>query len=185
MKMKLVMSSVVLLLALMPGCVVERQGKYWPPPRPGLPPSQRPLPPPPVVVVHRTPKPMPRRPEPWVQVTISADERRILHEYARSCVAEAPRGKGKKKGWKHGGLPPGLAKKVERSGQLPPGWQRKLAKGEIMPVEVYQQCHSLPREVVVQLPPPPSGTVMVAIDGKIVRLIQATREILDVFEVEI
>lgn len=185
MKTRLLLASVVLLLALAPGCVVEQQGKYWPPPRPGLPPSQRPLPPPPVVVVHRTPNPLPRPPEPWVRVTISSAERRILNDYARSCLEDEPRGRGKKKGWKHRGLPPGLAKKVERGGQLPPGWQRKLAKGEIMPVTVYQQCHSLPREVAVQLPPQPSGTILVAVDGKIVRLIQATREILDVFEVEI
>lgn len=185
MKTKTLISSAVLLLALMPGCVVEQHGKYWPPPKPGLPPSHRPLPPPPVVVVHRTPQPVPRRPEPWVRVSISVEERRVLNDYARSCVDDAPRGKGKKKGWKHGGLPPGLAKKVERGGQLSPGWQKKLAKGEVMPVEIYQQCHSLPREVVVQLPPSPSGTILVAIDGKIVRLIQATREILDVFEVDL
>jgi hypothetical protein len=52
-----------------------------------------------------------------------------------------------------------------------------------MPVEVYQECHSLPRELVVKLPPAPRGTILLAVDGKVVRLMQATREILDVFEV--
>jgi hypothetical protein len=37
--------------------------------------------------------------------------------------------------------------------------------------------------VIVQLPPPPPGTVLVAIEGKVARLLLATREILDVFEV--
>jgi len=37
--------------------------------------------------------------------------------------------------------------------------------------------------LIVKLPPPPTGTIMVAIDGKIVRLAKATREILDVFDI--
>jgi hypothetical protein len=35
---------------------------------------------------------------------------------------------------------------------------------------------------VVKLPPPPAGTITVAISGKVVRLAKATREILDVFD---
>ena len=38
-------------------------------------------------------------------------------------------------------------------------------------------------DLLGQLPPAPAGTIMVAIDGKIVRLAKATREILDVFDV--
>jgi hypothetical protein len=37
--------------------------------------------------------------------------------------------------------------------------------------------------VVAKLPPPPKGTVVVVVQGKIVRLVEATLEILDVFEV--
>ncbi len=80
-------------------------------------------------------------------------------------------------------MPPGLAKKVARGGELPPGWQKKCVKGEILPVEVTKQCHPLPPEVVVKLPPPPAGTILITVDGKVVRLLEATREILDVFEV--
>jgi len=118
-----------------------------------------------------------------MDVSITVDERRIVRDYGRECL-RGP-GPGKKKGWQHGGLPPGLAKKAQRGGGLPPGWQAKLAKGKVMPVEVYQQCHSLPNEVLVKLPPPPRGTILLAVDGKVVRLLHATREILDVFEVEL
>jgi hypothetical protein len=78
-----------------------------------------------------------------------------------------------------------LQKKVARGESLPPGWEAKLRQGETMPPEVYAQCHPLPPEVVRQLPPSPPGTITVVIGGKVVRLIQATREILDVFEVEL
>ncbi len=57
-------------------------------------------------------------------------------------------------------------------------------KGEILSVEVYQQCHRLPQEVIVKLPPQPPGTVLITIGGRVARLLAATREILDVFEVE-
>jgi hypothetical protein len=42
----------------------------------------------------------------------------------------------------------------------------------------------LPQEVVVKLPAQPPGTILIAIGGKVARLLAATREILDVFEVE-
>ena len=57
--------------------------------------------------------------------------------------------------------------------------------GQIMPVEVYERTHPLPPELVVKLPPPPSGTITVTVGGKVVRLLQATREILDVFDVHV
>jgi hypothetical protein len=92
--------------------------------------------------------------------------------------------KGKGWGKRPKPLPPGLQKKVERGGSLPPGWQAKLRRGEVMPLNVYERCDRLPPDLVRQLPPPPRGTVLVVISGKVVRLIEATREILDVFEVQ-
>jgi len=80
-------------------------------------------------------------------------------------------------------IPPGLAKKMARGGKLPPGWEKKCVPGEIMPVEVYQECHPLPRELTLKLPVPPIGTVTVAIEGRIVRILEKTREILDVLNV--
>jgi hypothetical protein len=118
--------------------------------------------------------------EPWVNanVAISDGERQVIQSYVHDCQ------QGEKAGRKGKRLPPGLAKKVARGGDLPPGWQKKCAKGEVLPVEVYNHCHSLPSEVVVKLPPPPPGTILVTIGGKVVRLAKATREILDVFEVK-
>jgi hypothetical protein len=118
--------------------------------------------------------------EPWVGVNVSfsGDERKVIQDYAHEC--QTPPAKGKKAR----GLPPGLAKKVARGGELPPGWQKKCVKGEVMPEPVYRQCHPLPQEVVVKLPPPPPETNVVAISGKVVRLARATREILDVFDVK-
>lgn len=178
------MAGFASLIVLGAGCAIDQHTGYWPPPHPGLPPSRRPLPPPPVVVVQRSEYPRPRPRAPGVEVVITAREREIIERYVRSCEnEERDHPHGKRKGWRGRGLPPGLAKKVDQGRPLPPGWERGLVKGAIMPVEIYQQCHSLPAEVVVQLPPMPSGTIIVAVDGRIVRLIQATRMILDVFEV--
>lgn len=90
---------------------------------------------------------------------------------------------GRQEGKHSRSLPPGLAKKVARGGQLPPGWQQQCQPGQTMPPEVYQEARPLPRELQVSLPVPPVGTVTVAVGGKVVRLIEATREILDVFDV--
>jgi hypothetical protein len=108
--------------------------------------------------------------------TIGNGEKEQIREYVRNC--ETPH-----RGKKNKGLPPGLAKKVARGGDLPPGWQKKCVRGEILPEPVFKAAHPLPHELIVKLPPPPVGTITVAIDGKIVRLAKATREILDVFDV--
>jgi len=105
-------------------------------------------------------------------------EKNAIHEYVKSF--DEPSGKKGKKGKP---LPPGLQKKLARGGSLPPGWEEKVVKTEIMPVEVFKECHPLPPEIVVKLPPPPQGIITVTISGKVVRLLEATREILDVFEV--
>lgn len=118
-----------------------------------------------------------------MNVSITVGERRVIQEYVASCSGEADHKHHGKKGHKGKSLPPGLAKKAARGESLPPGWQKKVVKGEIMPLEIYRECHPLPDEVVVKLPPPPAGTILVTIEGKIVRLLQATREILDVFEI--
>ena len=161
-----------------------------PPPVSGYPRVERqPAPPPPPVVVVRTPAPPqppppPRhfpKPEPWVDVSITVPERQVIQGYVAGHVIEEKHPRG---GKKPKGLPPGLQKKLERGGSLPPGWENKFRKGEIVPVEVYEQCHPLPNEVMVKLPPQPPGTVIVTIGGKVGRILAATREILDVFEVE-
>lgn len=80
-------------------------------------------------------------------------------------------------------LPPGLAKKVARGGKLPPGWQKKVCRGETIPSDVYEHCQPIPPEVSIKLPVPPVGTILVRVEGKIARILEATHEILDVFDV--
>ena len=110
--------------------------------------------------------------EPFLRVTITAAEREIIQQYVGSHSGSGKKAKT---------LPPGLAKKAA-AGSLPPGWQKKLAAGELMPPEVFQQCQPLPRELAAKLPTLPKGVVTVVIEGKVVRLVEATREILDVFD---
>lgn len=112
-----------------------------------------------------------------VQWGFTESERQVMHSYVQSYVGK--QGKHAKR------LPPGLAKKLERGGKLPPGWQKKCVAGEIMPPAVYDQCHALPPDLVVKLPPPPEPTLTVTVGGKIVRILKASREILDVFDVPV
>jgi len=76
---------------------------------------------------------------------------------------------------KHKTLPPGLQKKVDKGEPLPPGWQKKLVKGEIMAEPVFS--HS---EIVI--PVDSKGLLTIRIEGKLVKLIQATREIIEVVD---
>jgi hypothetical protein len=135
-------------------------------------PGRHPAPPPRAIV---------REPEPVhpVIIVFTPAEREVIRGYLRGGGDKHEHGKGKK----GKGLPPGLAKKVARGGDLPPGWEKKCVRGERMSPEVYKQCEPLPQDVVVQLPPPPPGTIVVTLPGKAVRLAQATLEILDVFDV--
>ena len=111
------------------------------------------------------------------QREFSAEERDTIHGYVGQF--------GKQEGKHPRSLPPGLAKKIARGGGLPPGWEHKCVTGQQMPPEVYQACRPLPRELEVKLPVPPVGTVTVAVGGKVVRLLEATRQILDVFDVHV
>jgi len=111
-----------------------------------------------------------------IKVVISSNERDVIHNYVTACLTPAKPGKKAK------GLPPGLAKKVARGGSLPPGWQKKFIVGEIIPPDVFKVCVPLPREVRAKLPPQPSGTVLVAIDGKVARVHKDSHKIIDVFE---
>ena len=115
-------------------------------------------------------------PEPWINVTITTNEQVIIRDYYHTHqmpVAGTPKQKK---------LPPGLQKKVARGGQLPPGWQKKVARGEVLDAQVYTLAHPLPPDLIRMLPPPPSGVATIIVEGKIVRLIEATRTILDAFD---
>jgi hypothetical protein len=176
--------SAMVVTLFLTGCTSAR---YAPPPVAGYPQAPPPRahtdPAPPRVVVHPPAAP-PRsypRPEPWVDVSITVPERQVIQGYVAGYVIEE---RHPKRGKKPKRLPPGLQKKLDRGGSLPPGWEAKFRKGEILPVDIYEQAHSLPREVLAKLPPQPPGTVIITVGGKVARILAATREILDVFEVQ-
>ena len=132
---------------------------------------RKPAPPPASSPAVSTPEPS------WLQVEITPLEKEIVQQHAvdiRKMQGKKP-ASGKP-------LPPGFAKKVARGGALPPGWQQKITRGEVLPPAVYAQAQPLPEVIIRKLPPAPAGTVLVTIDGKLLRLLEATHTILDVFE---
>ena len=72
-------------------------------------------------------------------------------------------------------LPQGLQMKLDRGGSLPPGWQKKLVKGEVLEESVYNHG-----EVVI--PIDSDGMLTVRIEGKLIKLFEATREIVEIFD---
>ncbi len=72
-------------------------------------------------------------------------------------------------------IPPGLQKKLEKGQSLPPGWQKKLIVGERLDRSIYQQG-----DVVVPLDS--KGLLTIRLEGKLVRLVNATREIVEILE---
>lgn len=91
----------------------------------------------------------------------------------------------KKPGSDESELPKGLQKKVARGGELPPGWQKKLQKGEVLEPEVMSHGEPVPERVRVRLPVAEQGSVDITLDGKVIRLEEATRRILNVFELRL
>jgi hypothetical protein len=116
-------------------------------------------------------------PDPWLKVTLTDQEVAVIRDYYGEHPEEAHAAKKKKK------LPPGLQKKLARGGQLPPGWQKKVERGEVLDANVYAHATPVPVDLVRRLPPQPEGTIIVTVEGKLVRLIEATRTILDVFDI--
>ena len=110
---------------------------------------------------------------------ITRDEQQVIRDHV---IAWQERDGGKFV--KQKGLPPGLAKKVARGGNLPPGWQRKLVQGEVLPIVVYREVQPLPDVLLARLPGRQPGTRFVVIDDKVLLLAEATRTILDVFNLD-
>lgn len=117
--------------------------------------------------------------QPWLHLEITPLEKEIVKQHLADIRAAQS-----KKSAPGKALPPGLAKKVARGEKLPPGWQKKIVRGEVIPQTVYAQAQPLPAVVIRTLPPPPAGTILVTLDGKLVRLLEATRTIVDVFELK-
>jgi hypothetical protein len=72
-------------------------------------------------------------------------------------------------------LPSGLQKKLDKGQSLPPGWQKKLIVGERLDSSIYQQG-----DVVVPLDS--KGLLTISLEGKLVRLVKATQEIVEILE---
>jgi len=115
----------------------------------------------------------------WLQMEISPLEKEIVKQHLGD-IREAQ----SKKSMPNKTLPPGVAKKGAPATKLPPGWQKKITRGAVLPQTVYAQAQPLPEVVIRTLPPPPAGTILVTLDGKLVRLVEATRTIVDVFELK-
>jgi hypothetical protein len=116
----------------------------------------------------------------WLNVEITTSQQDTIKRYFRGDPQADLKGHKVAKPKK---LPPGLQKKLARGCDLPPGWQKKIARGEVLDLEVYQQAKRLPVELTKRLPPAPEGTVLVKVEGKVIRLYEATRTILDVFDI--
>jgi hypothetical protein len=117
--------------------------------------------------------------ESWLQMEITPLEKAIVQQHVADIRAMQS-----KKSRPDKAPPSRRTKKVARSEKLPPGWQKKIARGAVLPQTVYAQAQPLPEVVLWKLPPPPAGTILVTLDGKVVRLLEATRTIVDVFELK-
>ncbi|QCZ93002.1 hypothetical protein [Salinimonas iocasae] len=56
---------------------------------------------------------------------------------------------------------------------LPDGWRNELSKGEVLDYDVYKKGKVVYRD-------PSKGTVALRLENKVVRLVESTREIVDV-----
>lgn len=77
-------------------------------------------------------------------------------------------------------LPPGLQRRMERGGELPPGWQRKVESGEVLSQEQVRHGRRIDDELLRRLPPQPEGTVIMETEDQVIRVLEATGEVLDV-----
>ncbi len=108
---------------------------------------------------------------------ITQEEKKVITKYLKRVSAK------KKHKIKRKSLPPGLAKKLARGGTLPPSWQMKVARGEVMDYEAYNNASPLPEELLRKLSTIPEGTVLLQVGDKIVKVIEASRKIVDLFEI--
>ena len=103
----------------------------------------------------------------------SEKDREVLEDWQKGNASWK---KSKKK------LPPGLQKKVDRGGELPPGWKKKLEVGTVLDPEVDKAAVSLPEDILSRLPDIPEGTEILQVGDEIIRVIESTREVVDIFD---
>jgi len=85
----------------------------------------------------------------------------------------------------HKSLPPGLQKKYERTGELPPGWQKKLVKGQVLDPDLYRAAKKYPFDPGHYHLQPQKGTELLRLEDRIVRIVNDTKVVLDVFGIDI
>ena len=89
-----------------------------------------------------------------VSVTLSAEQTATVRAWYGQTVSGNGNGRGR-----NGGLPPGIARNLERGKPLPPG----IAK------------QHLPQNVIVQLPSPGTGIEYIVVAGKLLLVEAATQ----------
>ena len=94
-----------------------------------------------------------------ISVVFSTDEISVIRDYYHDHVTTQGH-----KGKKHHGLPPGIAKNLQRGKPLPPGIAKQY----------------LPHGLHELLPVPPSGYERIIVDGKVLLVEIATRVIHDI-----
>ena len=115
------------------------------------------------------------------------DEKRIIqsyfHDHRDYRYDDDNNGKSRDKPKQMKSLPPGLQKKLARGGELPPGWQKKVARGEVLDADLYRQARSLPEELLNRLSTD-ADTELRLLDHRVIRIIDDSRVILDVLQVD-
>ncbi|MFT5452971.1 MAG: hypothetical protein ACI9N9_002469 [Enterobacterales bacterium] len=111
----------------------------------------------------------------------NSSESRVLNNYLIHSD-EMKKSSSSKKQKKQKKIPKGLQKKLDRGGSLPPGWQKKLQAGDVIDSSTYRYARPLPKEILLKLPQAPKGTIIVEIDGEIIRLLEASLTIIDILK---
>ncbi|AXR07234.1 hypothetical protein D0Y50_13275 [Salinimonas sediminis] len=70
-------------------------------------------------------------------------------------------------------MPHGMDDKIALQSELPSNWQAQLAKGEVLDVELFRQGRVVYRDAS-------NGLVALRLENKLVRMVEQTREIVDV-----
>jgi hypothetical protein len=80
------------------------------------------------------------------------------------------------------GLPPGLAKNLERGKPLPPGWQKKVSRGYVIEDDYYEHFHPVSYDLFPGVQRVPE-TRLYQYGDRIVRVYEPRREVIDVIHV--
>jgi Ni/Co efflux regulator RcnB len=79
-------------------------------------------------------------------------------------------------------LPSGLQRRTASGTPLPAGWKENVKPGHILDYHAYRRGEPLPESLVHRLPSPASGSEILRIDNKVVKLNSKTHIILDAFD---